>query len=381
MAHIKQIGKNKFLIKVSGGYDKFGNRIRITKTFNGTKKEAEKYAETLEGQYKYGRYNLPHDITLQQWVNIWLEDKENKLAPSTFRRYKLLLNRILPALGDIPIIDLRPITIKKFFTDLEKLEKEGEISKRTVLHHYRCLHNILESAYKLEIISQNPIDKVPIPEAPLAKIQILNEEQLIQFFKALKTEKLVYQVMVMLPITMGLRSGEVAGLEWKDIDFKSRIINITKARQYTPGYGAYIKEPKTESSKRVLYIPDIMFDLLTRYRKEWLQEKLLYGNKRKDTDFVICTIEGNPYIPHYITQWFSRFLKRHNLPHITYHSLRHLNATLLNKAGVPLKDISSLLGHSRANITADVYTHVLNSSKLEAAQKINNLLMQIISDL
>ena len=79
-------------------------------------------------------------------------------------------------------------------------------------------------------------------------------------------------------------------------------------------------------------------------------------------------------MPQEVTKEFTRFVREHNLPHLTFHGLRHAFATLGLLAGIPAKIVSEALGHSTMRITLDLYSHVLPSMKEEHMLTIDNLL-------
>lgn len=89
---------------------------------------------------------------------------------------------------------------------------------------------------------------------------------------------------------------------------------------------------------------------------------------------VFCDDFGNPISPEYITQWFRKFVRRYDLPPVHIHSLRHTNATLLIAGGVPLRTVSSRLGHTMLSTTGDIYAHAIQASDAAAADLLDDML-------
>ncbi|MFZ5989320.1 MAG: tyrosine-type recombinase/integrase [Bacillota bacterium] len=105
-----------------------------------------------------------------------------------------------------------------------------------------------------------------------------------------------------------------------------------------------------------------------------MQDKLkdILGNAYNDNDLITCSGDGFPINPSTFSHTFARVLKRNNLQHIRFHDLRHTNATLMLKHNISPKVASERLGHSKINITLDLYSHVLKEMQEDAAIKIDN---------
>ena len=104
------------------------------------------------------------------------------------------------------------------------------------------------------------------------------------------------------------------------------------------------------------------------------QMKTLVGAVYHDDGWIICNDDGTWFNPNYMSHQFRDFLKSHGFRAIRFHDLRHTCASLMLKAGVPLKVVSSILGHSSITITADLYTHVLEELKQDAGLKISGVI-------
>jgi integrase len=117
-------------------------------------------------------------------------------------------------------------------------------------------------------------------------------------------------------------------------------------------------------------------ELLKQYKLAQNEERLKMGDKWLPTDFVFTNSDtGKPIFPNRPTVWFSEFLKRHDLPKITFHQLRHTNASLLLAQNVDIAVLSKRLGHSKISVTLDIYSHALKSKDKEAADKMDALIL------
>lgn len=133
---------------------------------------------------------------------------------------------------------------------------------------------------------------------------------------------------------------------------------------------------KTQASRRTLpLLPEIEEAL--KIKKAQIEEnKKLYGKcyNQKYLDYVCVNDMGDLILPDFVTHHFSKVLKKNNLRHIRFHDLRHSCASLLVANKVPMKNVQEWLGHANFSTTADVYSHLDFSSKLESAQVISNMI-------
>ena len=398
VGHIEPRGKS-FRLVVSGGRDKDGKQIKYTKTIKGvTPKEAEKELALMVAEIEKGQFADSKKLNLNDFVARWLKDyAQKRLAPKTLYRYKELLDkRILPALGHMRIDQIRPLHIMKFYNNLQeegmRLDgKPGTLSDRTILHHHRLLSSIMQDAVEWQVIHSNPLTRVPTPKVKRKPAPCYDEEQTILLFQALDNEPMKYKVIIFLDIASGLRRGELMGLTWDNVNFKDSTIEVECSSQYLPGQGTFTKDPKNETSKRIISIPSSVMALLKEYKKHQSEEKLIVGSLWHDSNRLFTTWDGKPMHPDTVSKWFPKFLKRYNekvkndeyipdsekenlyLPPITFHGLRHTSATLLIGQGLHVKTISSRLGHSNISTTMDIYGHTLKKADQEAADKLDYL--------
>lgn len=181
-------------------------------------------------------------------------------------------------------------------------------------------------------------------------------------------------VMIKLLLYSGMRRGEMCGLEWEDIDWNKETIRIQRSSQYLSGKGVFTKETKTETSDRTIRLPKEAFEMLKTYRVLQNEERLKIGSDWNDVDRLFTMWEGSPIHPDSITSWFSEFIKRHELPKVSIHSLRHTNITLLIMAGVPLRTVAKRAGHSSTVTTSLIYSHAIQSADEMASEVLEDIL-------
>ncbi len=268
------------------------------------------------------------------------------------------------------------MSLKTAFAPVQ--EEPEPLSGKTVLNYHRLVSSILETAVKWQVILSNPCSRVKPPKAERKEARYLDDTEAIMILEKLEQEPLKYRTMFTLLLYSGMRRGEICGLTWDDIDMKNGIIDINKSSLYLPGKGVFDDQTKSANSARSIKVPGFVIELLQQYRKEQINEILTLGTawegKLDGTGKIFTQSMGKPIHPHTVTDWFEKFIARHNLPSACVHSLRHTNATLMIASGVDLRTVSKRLGHAQMSTTANIYTHAIRSADERAAQAIDDIL-------
>ena len=259
------------------------------------------------------------------------------------------------------------------------------LSNKTIQHYHRVLSVMFSDAVRWGMMKENPCLKVQPPKVTKDEMLCLDEEGINKMLDALESESIKIQTAITLMLATGSRRGEVCALQWQHIDFDNKALTVKQSAEYTPEYGLNIKAPKTASSIRKIAIPDSTVQLLKQYRKWWLENKIKHGDlwqiKEKkqqgdswtDPEWLFTTWNGGLMHPDSFTDMFSKFIKRHDLPRIRLHDLRHTAATMLINAGLNIRAVASRLGHANPNVTLQVYSHALQSADREAANIMDKI--------
>ena len=162
----------------------------------------------------------------------------------------------------------------------------------------------------------------------------------------------------------GLRRGEALALTLDCVDLERGVVRVEKTLQAIPGEGLVVGEPKSESSRRVVAMPDFV--------KSALEDHLI--NRDVESDFVFCTSNGTPFSPRNIVGHFKKALKATGLPRETrIHDLRHFFVSWLLSQGTPPKDVQGIAGHADFGTTMDIYGHLMPGADKEAAKRMDTL--------
>jgi integrase len=183
-------------------------------------------------------------------------------------------------------------------------------------------------ATREQIIPRNPANReyMDAPKTDKKEPSHLNDEQAQRFVSLLLNEpdKRKKTAFILL-IYSGVRVGELAGLEWPDIDFDNRTITVKRTSQFCTGYGVITKAPKNATSARTIKLPATAFAVIREYRKWYIEQRFAIGSKWADTNRLFVQWDGEPITPTTFNKWLANFIKENGLPHITPHGLRHTN--------------------------------------------------------
>jgi integrase len=295
-------------------------------------------------------------ITVSEFMESYMETvAKNTLRPSTQEMYWLYIRlHINPSLGKIKLKDLGPHHLQRFYS--QKIE-EG-LSKRTVQILHATIRRILNQAVSWGIIQKNVCKQVKAPRPGKIQYTILTREQLNTFLNAVKGHR--WELIYILLVFGGFREGEVLGIMAEDCDMVNKVINVRHSVITLKG-GLVIAEPKTESSKRAVSLPQVAYSELKKHLEQLVRKQGL----------IFTTSTGRPISPRNLIRHFKSVLVSAGLPDIRVHDLRHSHASLLLASGVNPKVVQERLGHASITLTLQTYSHVIPSLQEEAAKKLD----------
>ncbi len=329
-----------------------------------TRREAEAALAHLVGRVISGGALPSTKIRLAEFFETWLRDYvEASVAPTTQASYRDTIRvHLAPALGHVPLARLAPQAIQSYIAD--KL-RQG-LSPTTVRYHMAVLHKALAHAVKWGLLSHNPADRVDLPRKVRPEIHVWDGEQLKLFLVEARHSSPHYR-LYLAAVTTGMRQGELLGLRWQDVDLIAGVASVQQTL-YRLGKTLFIKEPKSNRSRRTVALPPILVKELRYIRDAQTARQRELGGVYKDHCLVFCQLDGKPLHAHNVAQRdFRRVALRAGVPRIRFHDLRHCHATLLLQLGVHPKVVQERLGHSTISMTLDTYSHVVPGLQERAA--------------
>jgi len=370
-----------------------GKPDRHRREFHGSGFECDKavvlyYAEMVRKKAQE-EYVATH-MTVAQWAEEWLQILERNTRAPGYIRYcrDRLHNRILPALGAHQLADLTPRHIAAWLQQMETQRcfprkrkpvelKNGEekkkdepppfLSKTHIAGHFRVLRAMLQEAVYRFHINDNPARKVRAPKIDTQEVSAYTADELTPILMALEGYDTMFRLLVLLGLTTGARRGELIGLDWPHVDLETAVCSIVQAAHTETGVPQYLGPVKTKKGVRPLRLTPELIELLKTWKAEQALKRAEMGEKWKGGDFIFTTRHGSWIDLDYADRKVNRFIKRHNLPSIHLHGLRHTVATNLIAGGYTLADTADFLGHAQKSTTL-IYTHAITANQSRAVE-------------
>lgn len=253
-------------------------------------------------------------------------------------------------------------------------------SRNTLESCRAVLNGMFQQAVILDMIQKNPVSYARLPRDTRQRhtnvMTKMGQEVFLQY-----AENSRYYPMYEIALFTGMRSGELRGLQWEDIDFEQNVIHVTHSLLYL-NHAYHLGETKTPNSIRDIPMLKNVRKLLKQQRRNQFIERQEMGEFwNPDTEFknlVFTNKKGNPInrdrFKKEIEKIESKIQKDMDFPHITPHTFRHTFATRCIEQGIPPKVLQTIMGHKDLATTMDIYTHVLPNTKAEEIEKLNALI-------
>jgi len=309
-------------------------------------------------------------LSYEEFLQMWLLTIKPSLKYTTWYQYEMTSSRhIIPYIGAIKIINLRPEHIQNFYN--RKLKDNVGIRTIQVIH--TVIHKSLKHAMKLGVIHRNPSEAVNIPRKKTMEMNILSEIEINQLLNYLHGTR--YEALYHLAIATGLRQSELLGLKWSDLDWNKRSLIVQRQlkRKFKPT--DLFDSFKTHHSRRTITIGIRSLEILQRHLIIQNKEKAKVVKRWKDNDLMFPSSVGTPISQRNLFRHFKNILRKLGLPIIRFHDLRHTAASLMLNYGIPPIIVSRRLGHSKVSITLDIYGHLIPEMQDEAAKLIDDLII------
>jgi len=318
--------------------------------------------------------------TVANFLGHWLHQVVTpRVRPKTLRTYSdHVKNHIAPALGEIPLGKLSPQNVREFLN----AKLEAKFHPRTVKHLLVTLRAALAVAVKDGQIPRNVATLVDPPRVPKREVQAFDPEQARAFLEAARTSRL--EAAYTSAVAVGMRQGEILGLQWPELDLESGRLTVRAALQRVDKKLVQV-EPKSERSRRPILLPAVLVASFARRKADQDLERKWAGTRWQETGYVFTTRIGTPMDPRDLLRDYYKITRpkpkrkgeqapKLPFPPIRFHDLRHSAATLLLAQGVSPRYIAELLGHSRVSFTMETYAHVLPEVQKQAATKMDEIL-------
>lgn len=334
--------KSKYYVRPDGLHEAIRTINGKRKAFRGkTDAEVERKMIEYQAQVERGR-------SFREVAADWKEEHFPTLARNTLRGYNAARRRAVEHFGDTPIRQITPPDVKSFVVEFAGLG----YAKKTVTTQLQITSMIFSYAVEHGDCDVNPCTCVSIPKGLKKTYRDAASEADEAIVKATPHIWLFPYFI----LYTGMRKGEALAIQGRDIDRKQSVLHVSKSVYHADGK-AYIKAPKSKAGIRDI---PLLLPLLTYLPKRMAPNQFLFSEDGGATP---------------LTEWqYSRRWKQYVQStgiSCTAHQIRHSFATIMLDAGLDLKDRQTILGHSTAAMTQDVYTHIRDARRQEAARRLN----------
>jgi integrase len=368
--------------------DADGARQRVS-VYGKTQREVRDKLKAVRERVDNGAPANDAKMALAAWMARW---RETTLAVSNRKESTRSLYASLSCkhiesgvIGSVSLAKLRPSDIEKLILQMREATKPGKrtdanpnpepvraLSDSTIRSTYTVLRLGLDGAVRDGLLARNPATSVQRPAVARTEAAHLDPQRVAELLAAAQGSR--YHTALLLIAATGLRRGECLALRWsEDVDLDAGALRVRDTVQRIGGKLS-TGPVKTERSRRTIPLSPALVALLRRHRVTQLEERMRAANQWTDTGLMFTTDLGNTVDPRNLLRVVEAAAKRIGLNGVGAHTLRHSAATAWLEAGVHIKQVSDLLGHSSVAITGDVYGHGSDQSARAAIDGLSGVL-------
>lgn len=402
--------RNKYTV-VYYWFDEAGGRHQKWETC-ATHAEAKKRKAEIEHQQNEGTFIVPSSTTLSDLLDEYVSlYGVNTWAPSTYESHKGLIdNYIKPLIGNTKLDDINPRMMDGFYQRLKTVKckprpygktTEDCLSAHTIREIHKILRNCFNQAVKWELMNRNPVLNATLPKIEKTERAIWDAETLFRAIDLCEDDML--RMALNLAFACSLRMGEMLGLTWDCIDISPESIENGTTHIYVnkelqrvsreaisvmdeksilykfPAILAckhtvlVLKEPKTRTSIRKVFLPRSVAEMLVERKKDIDELKELLGDEYRDYNLVFASTSGTPIEGSTVNREFGKLIAEHGLPKVVFHSIRHTSTTYkLKLSGGDIKAVQGDTGHAQATMVTERYSHILDEDRRLNAERFQN---------
>ena len=364
------------------------NGRRIEKTFDSL---ADAKQWLLDARYKDSHEEISHNpgITVQELYEDWISMKASGRRPNTIRNYSERFERnILPEIGRMKVVDVRGRDCQKILDEMYKQIPDGPRGRgyaySTMEKVKDCLQIFFKYAVLERVIAVSPVNSntVSIPKNPNpSKEEIEDDSKKIDFF-TVEEEKRFIDVakhysnypQYRLILELGLRTGEIIGLQWKYVDLKKRELKVVTTLEYRYSRGEWAwGPPKTVHGKRTVKLTPVAYDILKSLKEG--KRNITSETPEDFKDLVFLNRTGFPTKNSTYNADLVKLCDKAGVKRLSMHDLRHTMCTrYMERPNASVKALSQIVGHKSTNITYDLYVHNTDATLEREMEEYSNYL-------
>ena len=309
------------------------------------------------------------DMTVDAWFEYWIGIKKQTVRYNTVRNYAERYHaNIQPVIGSKLLNEIKPLHCQKVMSDMaDKGYKTSTIYQTRI-----ALFNMLEFAKENDVILSNPCKKSVKSDIgkPSGKKEALTIDVQRKFLEHIKGNS--YENQYRFVLQTGLRTGELIGLKWSDIDFKKRILKVERSMEYRYKVGEWrVGEPKSKSGYRTIPLTNEAIRILKEQKRKNSKIDII---SMEWADIVFLCGKGTPVKNSTYDSNLFKICDKAGINRFSMHVLRHTFATRCIEAKMLPKTLQKIMGHSNIGITMNLYVHITEDEKQKEIDMVANAL-------
>lgn len=235
-----------------------------------------------------------------------------------------------------------------------------------------CLQSALRDAVYWQLIMRNPCDTVRNVCLPKREGNIWEPHECAMFLAAAQDSR--YYFAYYLTLNLGLRIGELRGLQWDDFSLIGGVTYLRVQRQNTSDASTPVFGPTKGKKERVLDVTDDVIQLLQQHKLKQDERRAKLAEQWRDYNLLITTGHGTPVSTSRLRKSFYQLTERTGLPFLKFHELRHSAGSIWLARGMTLEQVSFRLGHSSVKVTESIYLHQLKKAPQPFGMSMDKML-------
>ena len=344
------------------------NGKTVQKYFNKLQDCRQWYADATFAD-EHGGINASGDMSVEAWFDYWIENiKGDSIRPNTIRNYKeRFIHNIKEHIGRMSLRDVKPMHCQNILNLMK-----NDYKSSTIYQTRMALYCMFSDAAENDIIPKNPVTKSVKydigKESKETRTLTIDEQR--KFLEVAKNTSNYNQFAFILQT--GLRTGEMIGLKWSDIDFVNREINIQRTAEFRYSVGEWrVGEPKSKAGYRKVPLTEEAIKILMDQKEKLKKIKVV---NLEFIDSVFLSRKGEPTKNSAYDSSLFKLCDKAGIERFSMHVLRHTFATRCIEANMRPKTLQVILGHSNVGITMNLYVHVTEDERQNEVRKIESAL-------
>jgi len=328
-----------------------------------TKRLAQRELDLILSPINSVHYRPTYQITFAEFARRWSE----KIKPTAYKAGgsqatagRHVKGKLVPAFGNIELKDITTEVLQSYVADL----LANGLSAKYVRNIISTMSAMWDVAVNWKYVNHKPFAELTLPECECSEVEPYSQEEVITIFRSAREP---FRTFLWILGETGMRPGEVCALDAKHVHVHDRVISVRQNESL-----GHIASPKTHAGFRDFAISAQLAEYL----------KVFIGARKEGLLFV--SKSGRAWRESKVVEKKLRpLLRQLAIKARGLHSIRHFNATLMDRGHIPIKTRQSRLGHADPRMLLGTrnrggYTHVIGEDDRRAAAMFGDMFSQVL---